>query len=237
MQQVYICQNKREPCTKYKSATQLTYAGVPSLHWFAICFSYYEDKHWTHNDRQWWEYIHRYISLIHGLIWQPHPDTCYRSVLCAVRQIRQHVHQTTASECVTTNVSWSNKVHVEEIDEASIWFESNFLISLQKILMLTDFLIKIYLALVNVLSCWMNTNTKPINMNTNLMYVDVHSLKTGNDYAWYMKSLMLLLTIIKVTVLMFDNAEAPPCLVETLSVWCTELKHMCSVLPMSMWYA
>ena len=83
----------------------------------------------------------------------------------------------------------------------------------------------------------MNTNTKPINMNTNLMYVDVHSLKTGNDYAWYMKSLMLLLTIIKVTVLMFDNAEAPPCLVETLSVWCTELKHMCSVLPMSMWYA
>ena len=49
--------------------------------------------------------------------------------------------------------------------------------------MLTDFLIKIYLALVNVLSCWMNTNIKPINMNTNLMYVDVHSLKTCNDYA------------------------------------------------------
>ena len=145
-----------------------------------------------------------------------YPDICYRSVLCAVRQIRQHVHQTTASECVTTNVSWSNKVHVEEIDEASIWFQSNFLISLQK-----------------------NTHVDrfPINMNTNLMYVDVHSLKTGNDYAWYMKSLMLLLTIKKVTVLMFDNAEALPGLVETLFVWCTELKRMCSVLPMSMWYA
>jgi len=49
-----------------------------------------------------------------------------------------------------------------------------------------------------------------------------------------MKSLVLLLTIIKVTVLMFDNAEALPGLVETLFVWCTELKHMCSVLPMSM---
>ena len=49
--------------------------------------------------------------------------------------------------------------------------------------MLTDFLIKICFALVNVLSCWMNTNTKPINMNTNLVYVDVHSLKTGYDYA------------------------------------------------------
>ena len=49
--------------------------------------------------------------------------------------------------------------------------------------MLTEFLINIYFALVNVLSCWMNTNTKPINMNTNLVYVDVHSLKTCTDYA------------------------------------------------------
>ena len=118
MQQVCTCQNKRNTCTKQNNIRHITDARRCAL---TALISYYKDKHWTHNDRQGWEYIHRYISFIREFAWHHMLTLVTYLPWCVfsnnyVNTSIKHRSWVSCSESDKTKT----KVHVMEIDDILI---------------------------------------------------------------------------------------------------------------------